>query len=855
MAERSNIKLKSNVMTADRATGANLNSFIPLEVLQNKISVVNFYDVRMRDFLPKQQLEAARKLTFLAKQIIDVEVESDDRKCDISSSKAEELQSYLEVNEKIDTNDSLTTRQRTKIEIYDRLTVTDGCTEEEKDKLIRKKQESKFVVPLPVPDDRKAENEGDSGTGEVSPPDRPPGTTLEKGQPAKTSSEPGKKTTKVFEDDKGDFGKKLERKKLQSERETEKIADIESCIRRAENAGIYTYGWFKALLEAETLISGENNANSRKISISFSKVEREAETERILVLKHPTRSIPQSMEDLADIPIELYFVDQTKIKVIAEGFSVKSYTLKAKLRTNVPIDGKDLSHITEARIVAKDTVFLMEELRKAFGKLNHEDDYDMQSNLCKNIEFVFGPPGTGKTTHLAENVILPIMNENVKLHAKRKILVLTPTNKAADVLVRRIMNNRENDLSYKDWLVRFGATGDSIIEESGVLRDRDFDIQNHPRNVTITTIARFPYDYFQSGGKRHHLSELDWDYIIIDEASMIPLVNIVYPLYKKAPKKFIIAGDPFQIEPITSRDLPWKYQNIYTLVGLDSLDSFQEHAKTKPHEYPVVRLTTQYRSIPAIGEVFSRFAYGGRLKHHRSSGVQQTLQIGELEIKPLNIIKFPVHKYESIYCPKKLQNSNYQIYSALFAFEFARYLAERLANSKEPFRIGLIAPYKAQAGLIERLTASVDFPREIDVQVGTIHGFQGDECDMIIALFNPPLSISGSKDMFLNKLNIINVSISRAKDYLFIMMPDNSTDNVDNLTLIKKVESLCKKQQSWIEHQSHVVEELIWGNKTYLEDNVFSTSHHSVNVYRKPEKRYEVRSEDNAVDVQIHEEN
>lgn len=42
------------------------------------------------------------------------------------------------------------------------------------------------------------------------------------------------------------------------------------------------------------------------------------------------------------------------------------------------------------------------------------------------------------------------------------------------------------------------------------------------------------------------------------------------------------------------------------------------------------------------------------------------------------------------------------------------------------------------------------------------------------------------------------------------------------------------------------------GSKSYIEDNLFSISHHVVNVYRKPEKRYEVRSEDNAVDVQIH---
>lgn len=67
--------------------------------------------------------------------------------------------------------------------------------------------------------------------------------------------------------------------------------------------------------------------------------------------------------------------------------------------------------------------------------------------------------------------------------------------------------------------------------------------------------------------------------------------------------------------------------------------------------------------------------------------------------------------------------------------------------------------------------SSEKLPKAVDVQVGTIHGFQGDECDIVFAIFNTPPYISRSKNMFLNKRNIINVSISRARDYLFIVMP------------------------------------------------------------------------------------
>ena len=190
-----------------------------------------------------------------------------------------------------------------------------------------------------------------------------------------------------------------------------------------------------------------------------------------------------------------------------------------------------------------------------------------------------------------------------------------------------------------------------------------------------------------------------------------------------------------------------------------------------------VLLTTQYRSIPEIVEVYSKFSYGGVLEHFRTSDSRKQIDFGgEASIESLNIIKFPVSRYESIYRAKKLHGrSAYQIYSALFTHSYVCWLSDIIAkrNPEMSLKIGVIAPYRAQADLIDKLLASAKLPKEIEVQVGTIHGFQGDECDIIFAVFNPPPSITDSKEMFLNKRNINNVSISRAKDYLFIVMPDD----------------------------------------------------------------------------------
>ena len=646
-----------------------------------------------------------------------------------------------------------------------------------------------------------------------------------------------------------DYSKEIERAKEKSAAEIDRIAYFEELHNKATQLtqeGKYTVAWFNTLLEMESLNSNEANANSKEVSISFARVEREPGTERTLVLKYPNRYIPQFMEDLADIPLVLHMGNQKKTIAI-EVANIKSYTLRIKMKTGADIEDVDLGSVTAATIDAKSPSFLLEELRKQFTELGLADDFNMKDKLCENIEFVFGPPGTGKTTYLAQNVLIPMMKDN----SECKVLVLTPTNKSADVLVKRIMEVSGANSSYEDWLVRFGGTADEEIEQSPVFRDKIFDIRTLDKNVTVTTIARFPYDFFMPDNNRVFLRGINWDYIVIDEASMIPIANIIFTLYKKTPRKFIIAGDPFQIEPITSVEL-WKNENIYTMVELNSF----VNPKTKPYQYKVELLTTQYRSVPAIGGVFSNFAYGGVLKHYRTADNQRQLNVGnDLGVETLNIIKYPVSKYESIYRAKRLQHSSaYQVYSALFTFEYVCYLSRAISinNPGSLFRIGIIAPYRAQADMIDKLLASEHLPPEIDVQAGTIHGFQGDECDIIFAVFNTPPTISSSKEMFLNKRNIINVSISRARDYLFIVMPDDNTEGISNLRLVKRVERLIQSTDEWNEFLSPDLEDLMFSDPNYLENNAFSTGHQSVNVYDLPEKRYEVRTEENAVDIQIH---
>jgi len=83
-------------------------------------------------------------------------------------------------------------------------------------------------------------------------------------------------------------------------------------------------------------------------------------------------------------------------------------------------------------------------------------------------------------------------------------------------------------------------------------------------------------------------------------------------------------------------------------------------------------------------------------------------------------------------------------------------------------------------------------------------------------------------------------------------MPDDQTENISQLQKVKEIETLARESKDYSETHANLIEDLIFGQSNYLEENAFSTSHQIVNVYSKPEKRYEVRSEDIAIDVQIH---
>jgi hypothetical protein len=338
------------------------------------------------------------------------------------------------------------------------------------------------------------------------------------------------------------YARKIEREKTKVAARIAAVEHIANLVSRIENFPRYSLAWFKSLIELEMLQNGEGEKDDNKISIAFGKLRRDMKLERTLILSNPSRFIPPHVEELTGIRLDVSFRDGSERSLIIEAISAKEFSLTAKIKSE---DKTKIDEVTQneeqfcsARINVKSPAFLLEALQECYEKLSHsttnegnricfEDADNLRDSLPEDIEFVFGPPGTGKTTYLAEKLLLPLMRTNRDANSSMRVLVVTPTNKAGDVLVARIMESAKLSDDIASWLVRFGTTNDEQIESAGIVKSRDSHLLEMPRAVVVTTMARFTYDSYSMEFGNKRLDDTDWDYIVIDEASMIRAADIV----------------------------------------------------------------------------------------------------------------------------------------------------------------------------------------------------------------------------------------------------------------------------------------------------------------------------------------
>lgn len=666
---------------------------------------------------------------------------------------------------------------------------------------------------------------------------------------SKPKSEKEKTNTLPDFDEDEELAKGIEDLKKQLEIKKSRV-DLAENI---NNSVKYSYDWFKAYLQLLTTY-GEKQDTQKQKSISFQEIKPYKADNKYFLLCGASSYISPEIENADDFKVSLVFGNGNRENITVEGVSKKGQDLLIYCRE--PLPGNTLSrfsNIFKVEINFTPVIDLLDRLYKAFTNDNYIDEWETIQEAIPSLNFIYGPPGTGKTTTLCNNI-----NDILAENPNTKFLVLTPTNKAADVVCKKLQ-----DINPNIYAVRLSRPTDPQLEESGIYVDTLDNKSLHNINVVTSTIHRLPY--FEINGEKDGeifeyklFKHRNFDYVIFDEASMTGLHYITFAimaLFKTNPNtNFIVAGDPKQIPPVIEIDekelenFDFQDENIYKMMNLESFNPEEQIIREID---TIQNLDKQYRSIPQIGQLFSELSYSSLLKHDRETNRKESKQLPEkfkkLISSNVTFVDIPLNQDNSIFKVNKLFYSSYHTYCAILVSEIIRYFDE--INENEQWTIGLIAPYKAQAILLNKLITSYGISENVKVFSDTVHGFQGDECDIVFFVCNPNnYFYSGHEKALLSKEYIYNVAISRAKDYLIVLHPYTAISN----PFINKIGHSYKNNFGNTKIlNTNDIEQILFNDRNYIETNSYISGHDNVNVFGLSEMKYFIKANDTAIDIQL----
>lgn len=255
-----------------------------------------------------------------------------------------------------------------------------------------------------------------------------------------------------------------------------------------------------------------------------------------------------------------------------------------------------------------------------------------------------------------------------------------------------------------------------------------------------------------------------FDVAIIDEASQCDIASCFPILYRA--KKAVIVGDDKQLPHLSflekakeqsflsQYNIPDKYQLMWRF-RTNSMFDLAQYYSTNP-----VLLDEHFRSYYPIIQFSNQEFYGNRMRiMTKESGTNDVLELHRVEDGKVDsdaTRNMPE-------CEAVLK----RIHELILNDE---------GNEENPISIGVVSPFRGQVDLIQKALCKVlteSTIRKHKIEVGTAHTFQGDERDvMIFSLAIADNSFSQSLT-FLQKPNLFNVAITRARKKLITFISRN----------------------------------------------------------------------------------
>lgn len=314
--------------------------------------------------------------------------------------------------------------------------------------------------------------------------------------------------------------------------------------------------------------------------------------------------------------------------------------------------------------------------------------------------------------------------------------------------------------------------------------------------IFIATFHSAP-KYARYFKKEDYVSYGLFDYLIVDEAGQVA-PEVAIPTFALA-KSALVVGDTQQIEPVrsvseamdmvnyhhhiaeptgdSSEATQIRYQEQGRLCGSGSLMKMAQTAcryqqSSQGTAIDGLMLTEHRRCLNQLISYSNDYVYSGLLEPKRG-----TKPAVELAMVPGN--KCYVHVP---YSSERKGHSHINRFEGLALATWLKKHATTLCKQYDkPIEdiVAVVTPYKPQATLIksELKRHNSDFSH---ITVGTVHALQGAERPVV--LFSLVADPSDSLSFLNQQHNMLNVSISRARDYFVLFANMNTFANVQQNT-------------------------------------------------------------------------
>lgn len=471
-------------------------------------------------------------------------------------------------------------------------------------------------------------------------------------------------------------------------------------------------------------------------------------------------------------------------------------------------DTNDLKKVDHKTVPLKYKKGLDESQEKAFdGALDHD------------LTFIWGPPGTGKSYTLAS-----IIYTLYKLGEDRTV-VCCLSNVAVDQLLCKVLDRlkEEKEKVESGQFYRAGRTLDKRIIDTDFLFPKDLEteklreeikskmdqillLKKHGKQKSDEAItlkaeskelreklkthtehlvrsSRIVFSTISNFVLTPTLNECTFDNLIVDEASMLSTPSLI-ALASKITKRLILVGDFQQLSPISL---------VKTKILTDSVFELSD-INIRHTDHPAMyQLLNQRRSNKKIVDLINDTFYKGKLvpKIEGTSDIINERPYAGRVVIVRNVSDGAVRFTKG----GTRQNKKFAESIIDLLDDFYNY------DQDSSFTIGVITPYKGEVSLLRALKMERKYPESFDkrIKIGTIHTFQGSECDVIIYDMVDCGQLESGKVSGIGRIyagkegeRLLNVALSRAKHKLIVVCDKNYIKNIPGNTLTDRTRHVLR---------------------------------------------------------------